>query len=98
MTNFNFLSKFKNWLGELSSRMSLVGVSYDASGAKVAREWMKYSSARVVQGLRKSVRFAATILVILWIGVGNVWGETYTGTVPKITSYTNKHYRWNLWL
>ena len=36
MTNFNLLSKFNNWLGELSSRMSLVGVSCDASGAQVA--------------------------------------------------------------
>jgi len=36
MTNFNFLTKFEDWLGELSSRMSLVGVSCDASGARVA--------------------------------------------------------------
>ena len=35
MTNFNFLSKFNNRLGELSSRMSLVGVSCDASDARV---------------------------------------------------------------
>ena len=43
-------------------------------GARVAQEWLQKSSARVAQGLRKSVRFAATILVLLWIGVGNVWG------------------------
>ena len=35
MTNFNLLSKFVDWLGELSSRMSLVGVSCDASDARV---------------------------------------------------------------
>ena len=65
MTNFNFLTKFEDWLGELSSRMSLVGVSCDASGAKVAREWLKY---------------AAAIMLVLTIGVGNVWGanQTYT--------------------
>lgn len=50
------------------------------SGARVARERLQKSSARVAQGLRKSVRFAATILVLLWIGVGNVWGETSTLT------------------
>lgn len=38
-----------------------------ASGARVA--------AKVAQGLRKSVRFAATILVLLFIGVGSAWGE-----------------------
>ncbi len=51
-----------------------------ASDVRVAREWLQKSSARVAQGLRKSVRFAATILVLLWIGVGNVWGASVTFT------------------
>lgn len=49
-----------------------------ASGTRVAQERLQKSSARVAQGLRKSVRFAATILVLLWIGVGNAWGADYS--------------------
>lgn len=64
MTNFNFLSKFEDWLGELSSRMSLVGVSYEVGGARVAREWLKY---------------VAAVMLVLTIRVGNAWGaDTYT--------------------
>ena len=49
------------------------------SGTGMARERLQKSSARVAQGLRKSVRFAATILVLLCIGVGSAWGaETKT--------------------
>ncbi len=51
---------------------------YEALGTELSPDLRK-SSARVAQGLRKSVRFAATILVLLWIGAGNVWGaETKT--------------------
>jgi len=41
------------------------------------------SSARVYQGYSKGIRFAATILVLLFIGMGNAWGAdqlTYSHT------------------
>lgn len=54
-----------------------------ASDVRVAQEWLQKSSARVAQGLRKSVRFAATILVLLFIGVGSAWGTVTALTIPK---------------
>ena len=59
------------------------------SGASVVREWLQKSSARVAQGLRKSVRFAATILVLLWIGVGSAWGEATKQLELDFTNNTN---------
>ena len=97
MTNFNLLSKFNNWLGELSSRMSLVGVSCDASGVRVAREAIEahrrvsggQSRSKCAAQVRKAniellkaewLKCAVAIMLVLTIGVGNVWGanQTYT--------------------
>ncbi len=60
MTNFNFLSKFEDWLGELSSRMSLVGLSYDASGARVARERLKDKLDKLVNCAKSVMQIFAT--------------------------------------
>lgn len=75
-----------NWRANMTSVLR----HCKASDVRVAQEWLQKRSARVAQGLRKSVRFAATILVLLWIGVGNVWGQasTHTSNV-KLTAGTN---------
>ena len=87
MTNFNFLTKFEDWLGELSSRMSLVGVSYEVGGARVAQEWLKY---------------ATTLLLLLSFGVGEIWSTNYSFTFASgdltttSTSFTKSSVEWSL--
>ena len=111
MTNFNCLSKFNNWLGELSSRMSLVGVSYEASGARVAREAIEahrrvsggQSRSKCAAQVRKAniellkaewLKYAAAIMLVLTLGVGNVWGTDITLeiTVSSFGSGTTSSY------
>ena len=64
MSNFNFLSKFNNWLGELSSRMSLVGVSYEVGKGKMSMSCPRYLFRKV---------FVLCMLLGI-VGVGNAWG------------------------
>lgn len=60
------------------------------------------SSARVYQGYSKGIRFVASILVLLWIGVGNVWGATATNNcnsaIPGTATLmeTGKQIKWSV--
>ena len=82
MTNFNFLSKFNNWLGELSSRMSLVGVSCEVGKGKMSTSCPRYLFRKV---------FVLCMLLGI-VGVGNAWGTEVSvsiSTYASANSWTN---------
>ena len=39
--------------------------------------------------IQTSLCFVAVLCTLLTVGVGNAWGTVYSGTIPKITSYTS---------
>lgn len=64
MTSLNFSSELKNWLGELSSRMSLVGVSCGASAGKMSTSCPLFESYLT---LIRPLHVAATVLLLAFV-------------------------------
>ena len=87
MTNFNFLSKFVDWLGELSSRMSIVGVSYEVGKGKMSTSRIASNPNLTPIGHFRKVLVLSMSLVI--VGVGNVFGDTSRLTLKSSTSRTS---------
>ena len=86
MTNFNFLTKFEDWLGELSSRMSLVGVSYEVGDGEMSTSCIASNPYLTPIGHFRKVLVMSVLLVI--VDVGNAWGTNWT-KVSDLSAISN---------